>query len=136
MRPTNLRKSTLALALGAVIAASAFGAAPVLAQGSDGDDTRQNTLDARMFNNAQSFTATTTYYPTPAYVPVPAPAQTATTYTTTSPVGTTTTTTYANPGVAYVPSPVPSYSATTVVTQKPCNSWDVPRPGVTTACPY
>ena len=51
-------------------------------------------------------------------------------------VGTTTTTTYANPGVAYVPSPVPSYSATTVVTQKPCNSWDVPRPGVTTACPY
>ncbi len=133
MRTTTLRKSTLALALGAVIAATAFGAAPVLAQG-DGDDTRQNTLDARMFNNAQSFSATTTYYPAPAYVTVP--AQTATTYTTTTPGGTTTTTTYANPSVAYVPSPVPAYSSTTVITQKPCNSWDVPRPGVTTACPY
>ena len=75
MRTTPLRKSTLAL-----------GAAPVLAQG-DGDDTRQNTLDARMFNNAQSFSATTTYYPAPAYVTVPAPAQTATTSTTTTPGG-------------------------------------------------
>jgi len=134
MSITTLRTSTLALALGAVIAATALGATPVLAQGADGGDTRQNTLDARMFNNAQSFTATTTYYPAPAYVP--APAQTATTYTTATPGGTTTTTTYANPGVAYVPSPVPAYSSTTVVTQKPCNSWDVPRPGVTTACPY
>lgn len=133
MRTTFLRKSTLALALGAVIAATAFGAAPVLAQ-ADGDDTRQDLLDARMFNNARAFTSTTTYYSAPAYVPVPAPAQTATTYTTVSPGGTTTTTTYANPSVAYVPAP--AYSATTIVTPRPCNPWDVPRAGVTTACPY
>ena len=80
------------------------------------------------------FTSTTTYYSSPAYMPVPAPAQTATTYTTVSPGGTTTTTTYANPSVAYVPAP--AYSATTIVTPRPCNPWDVPRAGVTTACPY
>lgn len=135
MNTTTLRKSTLALALGAVIAATAFGASPVLAQ-ADGDDSRQDVLDARQFNNANSFSSTTTYYSAPAYVTVPAPATTATTYTTVSPGGTTTTTTYGNPSVAYVPAPVPGYAATTVVTQKPCNSWDVPRPGVTTACPY
>lgn len=133
MRTTFVRKSTLALALGAVIAATAFGAAPALAQG-EGDDPRQNTLDARAFNNARAFTSTTTYYSSPAYMPVPAPAQTATTYTTVSPGGTTTTTTYANPSVAYVPAP--AYSATTIVTPRPCNPWDVPRAGVTTACPY
>jgi len=133
MRTTFLRKSTLALALGAVIAATAFGAAPVLAQ-AEGDDTRQDLLDARMFSNARAFTSTTTYYSSPAYVPVPAPAQTATTYTTVSPGGTTTTTTYANPSVAYVPAP--AYSSMTVVTPRPCNPWDVPRAGVITACPY
>lgn len=131
MRTIFLRKCTLALALGTVIAATAFGAVPVLAQ-AEGDDTRQDLLDARMFNNARAFTSTTTYYSSPAYVPVP--AQTATTYTTVSPGGTTTTTTYANPSVAYVPAP--AYSSTTVVTPRPCNPWDVPRAGVTTACPY
>lgn len=133
MHTTTLRKSTLALALGAVIAAAPFGTMPVHAQG-EGGDTRQDTLEARAFNNARALTSTTTYYSSPAYVPVPAPAQTATTYTTVSPGGTTTTTTYAGPSVAYVPAP--AYSATTVVTPRPCNPWDVPRAGVTTACPY
>lgn len=133
MSTTNFRKSTLAFALGAVIAATTFGASPVLAE-AEGDDTRQDLMDSRAFNNARAFSSTTTYYSTPAYVPVPAPAQTATTYTTVSPGGTTTTTTYANPSVAYVPAP--AVSATTVVHQRPCNWWDVPRAGVTTACPY
>jgi hypothetical protein len=132
MHTTTFRKSTLALALGAVIAATAFNVSPVLAQASGGD-TRQDEQEERQLNNARAFTSTTTYYSAPAYVPVPAPAP-ATTYTTVSPNGTTTTTTYGGPSVAYVPAP--AVSSTTVVTQRPCNPWDVPRPGVTTACPY
>jgi hypothetical protein len=52
------RTRTLAVALGALVAATAFGAAPALAQ-ADGADARQDFLDARMFNNARAFTSTT-----------------------------------------------------------------------------
>ena len=135
MRTMTWRRSTAALTFGAAVALALFAAMPVHAQG-EGGDTRQDAIDARQFNNARAFTATTTYTAVPAYVAVPTPAQTATTYTTTSPDGTTTTTTYASLGVTYVPAPAPAYSAMTVIAPRPCNAWDVPRPGVMTACPY
>lgn len=130
---TTLRKTTLAVALGALMAASVVAAAPARAE-ADGGDSKQDALDSRRFNNMHAYTATTTYYSAPAYVVAPVPAAPATTYTTVSPGGTTTTTTYMGPSVAYVPAP--AYSATTVIAPRPCNPFDVPRPGVTTACPY
>jgi len=118
----------------ALMAASILAAAPASAQTADtanGGDPIQNNVDARFHNNVHGYTATTTVHSTPAYVPAPAPS---TTYTTVSPNGTTTTTTYTSPGIAYVP--VPAYATTTVIAPRPCNPYDVPRPGVTTACPY
>jgi hypothetical protein len=134
MRMITHRKTTLALAAGALMAVSVVAAAPASAQGADvanGGDPIQNNIDARFHNNMHGYVATTTVYATPAYVPVPAPA---TSYTTVSPSGVTTTTTYMGPSVAYVPAP--AYSTTTVIAPRPCNPFDVPRAGVTTACPY
>jgi hypothetical protein len=124
-----MRTTTFALALGAVMAASVFGVTPARAE-AEGGDPMQNNIDSRFHNNMHGYTATTTYYSSPAYVPAPAPAMT---YTTVSPGGTTTTT-YMGPSIAYVPAP--AYSATTVIAPRPCNWFDVPRAGVTTACPY
>jgi hypothetical protein len=121
-----MRTTTFALALGAVMAASVFGATPARAE-AEGGDPMQNNIDSRFHNNMHGYTATTTYYSSPAYVPAPAM-----TYTTVSPGGMTTT--YMGPSVAYVPAP--AFSSATVIAPRPCNSFDVPRAGVTTACPY
>jgi len=132
MRKMTHRAAVLAVALCALAGAAAL--APADAQDvANGGDPVQNNIDARLHNNMHGYTSTTTIYSTPAYVPTPVPAP-STSYTTVSPSGVTTTTTYSPPSVAYVPTP--AYSAMTVIHPGPCNPFDVPRAGVTTACPY